>query len=374
MVIRDELTGWLAQLDRPGREGERAFYLSAWNGDTGHTIDRIGRGSIHVDACCVSMLGGIQPARLRSYLADALQDGPLNDGLLQRFQVLVYPDIPKDWCYVDRPPRGEAVSTAQRTYDRLAHLDVGQPLRFKFDGDAQELFVTWLTDLEGKLRAVGIHPALISHLAKYRSLMPSLALLFELADGGTDTISLRHAQQSGAFCDYLESHARRIYSMIISRERQAAAELGRHLAAGWKGSEEIFSARDVYQNDWRELGTPDAVRRALAILEDAGWVRRLLLENKTTGGRPSELYAINPKVRRAKEYIAMAHMDSAEQDNVKKQRWKKKRRRAASAGRFVPVELAVRKPPTGHEASCGLTVVLSGGRRIRIRSSASLVC
>src|SRR5208337_5133671 len=71
-----------------------------------------GRGSIHVPACCVSMLGGIQPARLRSYLADALQDGPLNDGLLQRFQLLVYPDIPQDWQYVDRAPRGEAIRRA----------------------------------------------------------------------------------------------------------------------------------------------------------------------------------------------------------------------------------------------------------------------
>jgi len=38
--------------------------------------------------------------------------------------------------------------------------------------------------------------------------MPSLALLFELADGGSDTVSLSHAQQATAFCDYLESHAR----------------------------------------------------------------------------------------------------------------------------------------------------------------------
>ena len=50
-------------LDRAGREGERAFCLQAWNGDTGHTIDRIGRGTIHVEACCMSMLGGIQPGR-----------------------------------------------------------------------------------------------------------------------------------------------------------------------------------------------------------------------------------------------------------------------------------------------------------------------
>jgi len=300
LVIRDELSGWLATLDKPGRESERGFFLSAWNGDTGYTIDRIGRGSIHVDACCVSMLGGIQPARLRSYLADALQDGPLNDGLLQRFQVLVYPDIPQGWRYVDRAPRTEAISKAQHIYHRLAHLDVTQPLRFRFDGDAQQLFVAWLTDLEGKLRGVGLHPALVSHLAKYRSLMPSLALLFGLADDSTGIVSLQHAKEAAAWCDYLESHARRIYSMIISPERQAAAELGRHLVAGWKRSEGIFSVRDVYQNDWRGLATPEAVRRALAILEDAGWVRLLPLESKTTGGRASELYAINPRVWRAK--------------------------------------------------------------------------
>jgi putative DNA primase/helicase len=70
LAVRDELVGWWAQLDRSGREGERAFCLQAWNGDTGHTIDRIGRGSVYVPACCMSMLGGITPGRLRSYLAD----------------------------------------------------------------------------------------------------------------------------------------------------------------------------------------------------------------------------------------------------------------------------------------------------------------
>jgi hypothetical protein len=294
LLIRDELSGWLATLDKPGREGERGFFLSAWNGDTGYTMDRIGRGSIRVDACCVSMLGGIQPARLRSYLADALHDGPLNDGLLQRFQVLVYPDNPQDWRYIDRAPRQETIQDALQMYDRLAHLDAAQPLRFRFDGEAQELFVAWLTDLEGKLRGVGLHPALVSHLAKYRSLMPSLALLFELADDGAGAISLQHAKQAAAWCDYLESHARRIYSMIISPERQAAAELGRRLHAGWKGKEGVFSVRDVYQNDWRDLSTPDAVRRALGLLQDAGWVRLADLPQST--GRPSEIYVINPKV------------------------------------------------------------------------------
>jgi len=57
--------------------------------------------------------------------------------------------------------------------------------------------------------------------------------------------------------------------------------------------------------------------------------------------------------------------------HLKKQRWKRKSRAASSAGRFgrlVPVELAAKKSPTQHEPSCGLAVVLSGGRRIEVHA------
>jgi hypothetical protein len=52
--------------------------------------------------------------------------------------------------------------------------------------------------------------------------------------------------------------------------------------------------------------------------------------------------------------------------HLNKQRWKRKSRRAFSAGRLLPVELAARKSPTQREPSCGLAVVLSGGRRIEV--------
>jgi Protein of unknown function (DUF3987) len=294
-VIRDELTGWLASLDRQGREGERAFYLSAWNGDTPHTMDRIGRGTVHVPACCVSILGGIQPARLRGYMADALRDGPANDGLMQRFQIMAYPDISGDWKYVDRAPNAAAVSHAELTYRRLVNIEVGGGGVLNFAPDAQGLFAEWLAELEQKVRDSNLHSALVAHLAKYRSLMPSLALLFELADGPDDCVSLQHARQAAAFCDYLEAHARRVYSMIVSPERQSAAELGRRLAAGWKGAEGIFAVRDVYRNEWRGLTTREEVKRALPILEDAGWVQRVEMPVRKEG-RPSEIYLINPSL------------------------------------------------------------------------------
>src|SRR5271169_1138926 len=51
---------------------------------------------------------------------------------------------------------------------------------------------------------------------------------------------------------------------------------------------------------------------------------------------------------------------------LKKRRWKRRRGPASSAGRLVKVELATKKSPTQQEPSCGLAVVLSGGRRVEV--------
>jgi putative DNA primase/helicase len=302
LLIRDELPGWWSQLDRPGREGERAFFLQAWNGDTGHTIDRIGRGSIHVEACCISMLGGIQPGRLRSYLGDALKDGPSNDGLIQRFQLLVWPDTPPDWRCVDRAPDAALEQMVDRVFRQLVDLDPGDPVKFCFASDAQELFFEWLAKLEAKIRGDDLHPALISHLSKYRSLMPALAVLFHLVqavagNSHRDTVSLHHAQQAVAWCEYLESHARRVYSCVVTPQLRAACELAGKIGHRKLGIDGFFYCRDVYLKGWTGLDSPEAVKQAVEVLRDAGWVREVPNESGPFGGRPSTRYEVNPRVR-----------------------------------------------------------------------------
>jgi putative DNA primase/helicase len=303
LVIRDELTGWWSQLDRAGREGERAFCLQAWNGDTGHTIDRIGRGTIHVEACCMSMLGGIQPGRLRSYMVDALEDGPSNDGLIQRFQLLVWPDTAPDWNYVDRAPDAASEQQAARVFHKLVELNAKDPARLRFATDGQELFIEWLAELEAKIRGDELHPALVSHLSKYRKLMPALAVLFHLAEaaagnGDDDTVSLRHAQQAAAWCDYLESHARRVYSCIVTPQLRAARELADKIKHRKVGADGFFSCRDVYLKGWSGLDSPEAVKLAAEVLQDARWVRDVCGESSDPlgRGRPSNRYEVNPGV------------------------------------------------------------------------------
>jgi hypothetical protein len=315
-LIRDELSGWWSQLDKQGREGERAFYLEAWNGDTDYTIGRISRGDIYVPACCLSILGGIQPNKLRSYLADTLSGGVTDDGLIQRFQILIWPDFSKAWKNIDRTPHHDSLNRVALVLRNLVRLQSNPPLRFKFAHDAQDLFNEFRAELEAKIRSDEIAPILSGHLSKFRSLMPSLALLFELADlaaregfdGFVDSlqadsqkigqVSLHHAQQGAAWCDYLESHARRIYSCIVSPQIHAAQVFAERIKAGKVGSEGSFTLREVYLKGWTGLDTPERSSMAAQVLHDAGWIRPIKDESGPQGGRPSHRYEINPKVRR----------------------------------------------------------------------------
>lgn len=308
LAFRDELMGLFAGWDRDGREGDRAFFLEAWNGTGGHETDRIGRGSIHIQNACISILGGIQPAKLTSYLYSSMR-GADNDGFVQRLQILVYPDEPPAGKLIDRYPNTEAKNRAYAIIRSLAEADFlklgahapeggeGIPY-FRFDNEAQELFYLWFDDLSQRVRRDSEEPIVAEHLIKYRSLMPSLALLFHLIDvvDGAVTpgpIPAITAKRAMAWCDFLESHARRIYALVTDIRIEAAARLARKIESG--DLVDGFTARDVYRKCWGLLDQKDVVEGAIDELVSRGWLREQ--DPVLTRGR-SRLteYLINPRV------------------------------------------------------------------------------
>ncbi len=50
LLFRDELSGFLRLMDRPGHENDRGFYCEAWNGTGAYTYDRLGRGTLRIEA------------------------------------------------------------------------------------------------------------------------------------------------------------------------------------------------------------------------------------------------------------------------------------------------------------------------------------
>lgn len=311
LQYRDELIGLFAGWDRPGREPDRAFYLEAWTGSGEATIDRIGRGTTHVKNVCLSLLGGIQPSKLLGYLQAAT--GYENDGFVQRLQLAVYPDKAA-WSYGDDYPDKAARDRAFTLIQAIAEADfknIGYDAdeynKFaytRFDADAQEIFRQWLIDWETNVlqTETGL---LLEHLTKYRSLMPSLALIFHVVncyDVQTDSstsdktlVSFKAATMAVRWCEYLMSHARRIYGLLDTMHTVAAKELLRHIKAG--DLKDGFKAREVQQKGWSSLRTADAVELALVELVNCHWLRDLQPDNPSGAGRPeAPRFRIHPEL------------------------------------------------------------------------------
>ncbi len=301
LVLRDELIGLLASLDREDRQEDKSFYLEGWNGYGSFTFDRIGRGSIFVENVCLSIFGGIQPDKIKSYLYAAMR-GNDDDGLLQRFQLLVFPDDTK-WHYVDQSPDMDARDKANHTFDRLAEADfttfgaeVGEHENIpylRFSEEAQEFFKEWLTSLQCDKLCQKEEVVLLEHLSKYRSLMPSLDLIFHLVDAVNEhtapEVSLEAAKKAAEWCDFLEQHARRIYGLVTNIRQRATISLKEKIEEGKLSNG--FTARDVYQHGWSNLSTAEETQAALNELVQRNWLKEFPTER-------SVRYLINPKVLR----------------------------------------------------------------------------
>lgn len=305
LFYRDELMGQLVTWEKAGHESDRQFFLEAWNGKGSYTTDRIGRGTIDCENLCVSLLGTIQPDKLLGYLRQTTRDQG-NDGLVQRFQLAVYPDEADSIKIVDVPPDISARNRAYNILKKLAEADfvkLGATVEgddkipfFHFSAEAQEIFNQWYLELRNIKIALEQRDIVAEHLSKYASLMPSLALIFHLIDvvseGVSGAVSVDATLRACAMCKYLESHARRVYGMLTDATERATASLGEKVKAGVLG--DSFTARDVYRRQWNLLDTREDVQTALNELVEAGWLK---VDTEKTGGRSREVYRVNPKVR-----------------------------------------------------------------------------
>jgi Protein of unknown function (DUF3987) len=301
LIYRDELLSLFTDLDNPEQATARSFFLTGWGGADSYTFDRIMRGTVRVSAVNLSLCGTTQPNRLAGYIRDSLKR--YDDGMVQRLQLLAWPDFSPDFREIDRYPDSEARHLAHECYADLASLDVreigaewdsfagtGAVPFLRFSDEAQEGFSEWRTALERRVRGDELPAQLSAHLSKYRGLIPRLALICHLANGGSGTVSLEAAGQSWRWADYLESHARRAYASLSLDNAEAARAIWRKLAKGDLAAP--FTARQIQRKGWTGLTGKERVASGLAALVDADWLAASATE---TGGRPSIQFIPNPK-------------------------------------------------------------------------------
>lgn len=306
LTFRDELTGLLVQWDREDGADERAYFLEGWNGDGSYTDVKIGRGVTDAKNICISLLGGIQPDKLNRYLYQAMKGN--NDGLMQRLQLAVYPDESSHWVNIDIYPNKEAKQRAYEVIERLADMDFTQygavqgeydeRAYYRFSEAGQVVFNEWLEALQAVKIKQEDNPLMIEHFGKFRSLMPSLALIFHLIDMASGktigAVSEQAAKLAVQWCDYLESHARRIYAMAENPEHGAAIKLSEKIKAGKLPNP--FTIKTVYDKGWHGLKDKTDVHKVCDILIEEHWLIMGEKPKNKVGRPPLPNYYINPLI------------------------------------------------------------------------------
>jgi hypothetical protein len=291
LVFRDELIGLLAGWERDGREQDRSFFLEAYNGYGTFPLDRILRGHVVCENMCVSILGGTQPDKVLRYMLKAHKGE--NDGLLQRFQLLVYPDARPFEGIVDEYPNRHAQETAYSVFEALARANFASIAEtgeydkipfLRYSDAAQDFFFDWFSDLHRTKIDDDDTPTMLREwFGKQAKTFNSLALLTHLADCTEmivrgirpGPVTEDAASRAAGWCQYLESHARRIYGMVHSVEIQSAAALADKIRSGKLNefAETGFTARDIYIKAWSQLQESAVVAAACNELVAAGWLR-----------------------------------------------------------------------------------------------------
>jgi len=307
-IFRDELNGFLMKMKKDGHDEDEDFHIEGWAGDGSYTLDRIGRGTVRSELICESIFGTIQPTRIIPHIRQTKSDTK-NSGFIQRFQIMLYPDS-DNWEYIDKSPNNAAARRAFNCFKEIANMDfrnlkgcISEDNKIpymRFSEEAQELFIAWLHELQEKLSNHDDSPVIREHFGKYRSLMPSLALQFHLidiADGmSSSPVSLSAAQMAADWCEYLESHSRRIYGMAEDITARAAGILANRIRAGKLDNN--FTAREVQRKSWELLTEKEVVNGAIQDLVEANWLREIKFTITKKGGRAKVEYEINPQIKK----------------------------------------------------------------------------
>lgn len=284
LLVRDELGGWLATLQTEDGAVGRAFYLECFDGSGSFVYDRIGRGTIHIQSCCLSLIGGIQPSRIAPLVRGAVT-GDMDDGLVQRLQLAVWPDDDRAWVLVDRWPNQAARERMEAVFERLDLMPDEPHRSLHFAPDAQELFNSWYTEHMLAIRSGEAHPALQAHFMKMPQTIAGLALLLQLIEADDDSVGVEATARALDWADYLKSHAGRLYGAAIN-----APLMGAKLILERKEKlPEPFTPREVRLKGWAGLDSMESVNEALAVLAE----HRLVIAYEVTGeggGRPSKRY------------------------------------------------------------------------------------
>jgi len=296
LIHRDELSGWIGALDRyqngKGASADRAAWLNAYDGGP-YRVQRIGRKTSPIENLSVSILGGIQPARLKEL------SGLQSDGLLQRFLPVMLRDADHD-AKCDTPAIAAKWSTLVKSMGRhgkyTCRLSTGADM--EFTRISRDIF----TLAKGGAGGSGF----TSFLGKLPGVWGSLALLLHLAWGNSATmeISAETARRASRLLeDFIMPHGLIFYENLVEDSRTDDQAIAACIVGLVDKGKKTVKARDLQRGPkCCQINTKDIPGKVLSLVVGM-WL------NPINDGPWCTEWNINPAVAKFRENAA-AHREN----------------------------------------------------------------
>jgi hypothetical protein len=301
---RDELSGWLMNFERRGGS-DRAFWVECYGGRP-HIQDRVKHPKpVEVDCLAVSVIGGIQPDRLRSFTVRSD-----DDGMASRFLFL----YPAGSTPFERPKRIADSTVPERAFARLANLEAEQDengrrkaREIPFSDRAANVLEKW------RREAMPAHERmsrglLLSAVGKFPGLVVRLALVFEYLAWATendrqepDAIGENAVLAAINFVeDYVIGMARRALAAgSQSDEARNAALVAQWFLENPEFQGKLVNLRELRRMPGFPVNDPKALDLAMPLLVDASFCRRVPAPEHQPGTKRKD-FLVSPLLRSAK--------------------------------------------------------------------------
>jgi len=324
---QDELAGWLGSMDAyraAGAKKDRGLWLEAYNGGPMQK-DLVGRGSFLIPNWSVTIMGGIQPSKIRE-LAPNMSD----DGLLQRFLV-VCSEKPGGPARENETPNVAAIQAWHDLIDALYHTTHGGTY-VRMSDEARAIRRKAVMELSGIINSGFISNAFTSALGKWEGVSARLMLTYHCIECATmgrhpesESVSADTATRAMNYLmNHLLPHAVSFYEDGLGQsESQVICKLIADAIVAQGFTELTTRWLSQYgPNRWR-TATEDKQRQVLMRLTELGWIKAANMQESVTR-RPTR-YKVNPNV-----HELCAHHKAAALARIESQREIGKRIRAGS--------------------------------------------
>lgn len=314
---QDELAGWLGSMDAyraAGAKKDRGLWLEAYNGGPLQK-DLVGRGSFLIPNWSVTIMGGIQPSKIRE-LAPNMSD----DGLLQRFLV-VCSEKPGGPAREDEKPNTAALQAWHDLIDALYHTKPGGTY-VRMSDEARAIRRKAVLEISGIINAGFISSAFTSALGKWEGVSARLMLTYHCIECASES---RHPESSAISAEtatramnylmnHLLPHAVSFYEDGLGQsESQVICKLIADAIVAQGFTELTTRWLSQYgPNRWR-TASEEKQRQVLMRLTELGWIQAATMAGTVTK-RPTR-YRVNPHV-----HELCAKHKAAALDRIEKQR------------------------------------------------------